>query len=197
MRRAIRFGFVATLLALLGCGSEGGSPGATAPGGSASSGGEVMSSAPVHASGSSRVAAKVGPAGGSLELSSGPRVEIPAGALSSPQDFVLEEAPKSTAFYNQEHERPVGPIFVFSPGVDAPDGKTIEVSIPLASYPQGWGDVALAVETPVGAMVGGEDAEHTRWEYNDANLKNGRAVGDLPGLNGYRLQFVLSNLEAQ
>jgi hypothetical protein len=71
------------------------------------------------------------------------------------------------------------------------------VSIPLSAYPQGWGNAAIGFEYPVGEVVGGEDAEHTRWQYADAKLVGGRLVAALPGLNGYRLQFVLSNLQAQ
>ena len=110
---------------------------------------------------------------------------------------MLNEAPMTTAFFNEEHERPIGPTFVLSPGVDAPDGNAIRVSIPLASYPKGWGDVAIGVEAPSGAVVGGEDSEHTKWDYENAKLVGGRAVAEMPALNGYRLQFVLTNLEAQ
>lgn len=192
--------FAATLgmaVALLGCGG-GGSPGASAASQDSSAGGEqTVPNAPVHKTGGKSVTAVIGPPGGSLELSSGAKIEIPAGAIEDKQTFVLEEAPGTTAFFNSEHERPVGPIFVISPGVNAPDGSTVQVSIPLASYPQGWGDVSLAYEYPVGEVVGGEDSEHTRWQYTDAKLSGGRAVAEVPGLNGYRLQFVLSNLEAQ
>jgi hypothetical protein len=78
-----------------------------------------------------------------------------------------------------------------------PEGETVSVSIPLASYPAGWGNGAIGFEYPVGDMVRGEDAEHTRWQYADAKIVGGRLVAELPGLNGYRLQFVLSNLEAK
>lgn len=196
MKPSVQIG-IAAMLILLGCtgGKSSGPAGASAPQGS--SGGEGVPTSAVHATGSKSVTAHVGPPGGSLELASGARIEIPPGAVQGAQDFVLNEAPMTTAFFNEEHERPVGPTFVISPGVDAPEGQTIKVSIPLAGYPKGWGDVAIGVETPAGAMVGGEDAEHTKWEYENAKLVGGRAVAELPGLNGYRLQFVLSNLEAQ
>jgi hypothetical protein len=45
--------------------------------------------------------------------------------------------------------------------------------------------------------VGAEDSQHTRWQYENARLTGGRAVADLPAINGYRLQFVLTNLESQ
>jgi hypothetical protein len=164
-----------------------------------SSGGDrnVVPNSAVRKTGSGSVSVLVGPPGGTLELSNGPRIEIPPGALDDGEEFVLKEAPKTTAFLNSEHEKPVGPAFIFSPGVEAPEGRVIEVSIPLASYPEGWGEVSIAYEYPVGAMVGAEDAEHTKWQYENAKLSGGRAVAKLPALNGYRLQFVLTNLEAQ
>jgi hypothetical protein len=173
------------------------SPGATAA--EASSGGDApaVASAPVHKTGSGSVSATVGPAGGSLELSGGPRVELPPGAVQENQDFVLKEAAKTTAFFNSEHERPVGPTFIFSPDVEAPEGGSIKVSIPVSNVPEGWGKPSIAYEYFAGEMVGAEDAEHTKWQYEDAQLSGGRAVAELPALNGYRLQFVLTNLEAQ
>jgi hypothetical protein len=174
------------------------SPGASSSSESTSGGDRAsVPNSTVRKTGSGTVEALFGPPGGTLELSSGPRVEIPPGAVEDGQEFVLKEAPKTTAFFNSEHEKPVGPPFIFSPGVDAPEGRTIQVSIPLGSYPEGWGEVSIAYEYPVGAMVGAEDAEHTKWQYEDAKLSGGRAVAQLPALNGYRLQFVLTNLEAQ
>jgi hypothetical protein len=201
MRASTRTGIVAALL-LLGCDNGGGSsPGASAAGSSSSSGGEGagagVPNSVVHATGSGKVSARIGPPGGSLELSSGAKVEIPPGAVEGGQDFVLTEAARTTAFFNEEHERPVGPTFIFSPGVDAPEGRAIRVSIPLAGYPKGWGDVAIGVEIPAGAMVGADEAEHTKWQYEEAKLQGGHAVAELPAVNGYRMQFVLSNLEAQ
>ena len=138
MRQSFGLGFVAVVVALLGCSNGGGRPPGASSNHSSSEGGErgVPNSA-VHKSGSGSVTATLGPPGGSLELASGPKVEIPAGAIDGSQDFVLREAPMTTAFFNEEHERPVGPTFILSPGVDAPDGGTVRVSIPLASYPQG------------------------------------------------------------
>src|SRR5262245_13975511 len=197
MRRSIGIRIAALVLLLLGCSSEPKGQHGSKTYGESSSGGDAVPNSAVHASGSNSASGHFGPPGGSLDLASGVKIEIPAGAVDGAMDFVLKEAPMTTAFFNQEHERPVGPTFVFSPGVDAPDGQAIRVSIPLASYPKGWGDVAIGVEIPVGAVVGGDESEHTKWEYEDAKLVGGRAVAELPGLNGYRMQFVLSNLEAQ
>jgi hypothetical protein len=81
--------------------------------------------------------------------------------------------------------------------MEAPPGTAIRISIPLASYPKGWGEVSLGHEYPVQQMVGADDSEHTKWQYENARLNGGRAVADLPSINGYRFQFVLSNLSAQ
>jgi hypothetical protein len=153
---------------------------------------------PVSKQGSGSVTAKLGPGGGSLELSEGPRVVIPAGAVEGGQEFVLKLAPATTAFKNKESERALGPTFSFSPGLDAPDGMTIEVSFPIDSLPAGWGDPSLAYEAATGAEISyGEDSTRTQWTYERAPLAAGRATAKLSDLQGLRLQFVLTNLEAQ
>ncbi|MDH5672115.1 MAG: hypothetical protein OEZ06_08200 [Myxococcales bacterium] len=186
--------------ALMACGASGSGSGGSTPGASGSDEGGEGEAAPnsvVHQSGGKEVEATFGSPGGVLELASGVKVEIPPGAVDGSQRFVLKEAPMTTAFFNEEHERPWGPTFVVSPGVEAPEGRSVRISVPLASYPQGWGDVAIAYEYPVSSRVGAEDSQHTRWQYENAQHTGGRAVAELPALNGYRLQFVVTNLEAQ
>ncbi|HEX2678486.1 MAG TPA: hypothetical protein VHM19_17660 [Polyangiales bacterium] len=151
----------------------------------------------VHKQGSGSVSAVLGPQGGTLELTDGPRVEVPAGAVEGGQEFVLKTAQKTTAFGNKEHEKAVGPTFSFAPDVTAPSGKSITVSVPLPSVPQGWGDPAIAYEIDEGQVVGAEDSTRTKWQYDNAKLQGGRVVAQLPQLPGLRLQFVISNLEAQ
>ena len=199
MRPSILIGIATAMFGLLGCGNSGGaSSPAEASESEPSSGGEVAApTSVVHATGGVTVTALLGPPGGSLELASGVKIEIPPGAVEGGQEYVLKEAPKTTAFGNQEREHAVGPTFIFAPEVSAPEGRTIRVSIPLASVPPGWGEPSIGFEYFDGEVVGGEDAEHTRWQYEDAKLSGGRAVAELPGLNGYRLQFVLTNLSAQ
>jgi hypothetical protein len=203
MRHSIQVGISVAVLAacsLVACNKgAGGSPGASEGGDEESTGGGdvAVPNSAVHKTGSGSVSALIGPPGGTLELASGAKVEIPPGAVQGGEEFVLKDAPNTTAFFNSEHERPVGPTFIFSPDVHAPEGRSIRVSIPLASYPAGWGDVSIAFEYPAGEMVGAEDSEHTKWQYEDGKLSGGRAVAELPALNGYRLQFVLTNLEAQ
>jgi hypothetical protein len=200
-KHKILIGVAAVLLGLLGCKSSGGSPGAstTNENGESSGGGDhaAMPTGAVHKSGGNTVSATFGPAGGTLDIASGARVDIPAGTFQEATDVVLSTTQGTTAFLNEEREKPVGPTFQVSPGFNAPDGSKIRVSIPLASYPEGWGDVSLGYEYPEGAVVGGEDSEHTKWQYEDAKLTGGRAVAELDAVAGYRFQFVLSNLEAQ
>ncbi len=184
---------IAMSCVLAGCG--GGT--AAGPGTSTSDQGGAARVTRASAVGSGSVSAVIGAPGGSLELSGGPRVEIPAGAVKEAQEFVLREATKTTAFLNSEAERPIGPIFIFSPELEAPEGQSIRVSLPLAGFPQGWGEPSISYEYIVGEMVGAENAQHTRWDYADARLSGGRLVADLPSLPGERLQFILTNLEAQ
>jgi hypothetical protein len=153
---------------------------------------------PVSKHGSRSVTATLGSGGGTLELDEGPRIVVPAGALKAGQDFVLELASKTTAFSNKESERALGPAFSFSPALDAPDGSMIEISFPLATVPQGYGEPSIAYEVQEGEAISyGEDSTRTRWEYERAALSGGRVVARLGAVNGLRLQFVLTNLEAQ
>jgi hypothetical protein len=188
-----------SVVGILGCG--GGSQAAAPAASTANEVKETHSAAgpvnPVRKQGSGTVSAKIGPGGGSLELSEGPRVVIPAGAIESGggQEFVLKVAPKTTAFLNKESERPLGPTFSFSPPLAA-DG--IEFSFPLASLPSGWGEPSIGYEVEAGGeVVGGEDSTRTKWQYERATMKDGRVVAKLSEATGLRLQFVLTNLEAQ
>lgn len=199
MRPWILIGVVVALLAAWSCSKKPGEPGASSgneP--SESEGGEApMPTGAVHKSGGDKVSATMGPAGGTLDIASGAKVEIPPGTFDEATDVVLTISQGTTAFFNSEHEKPVGPTFEVSPGMSAPEGRSIRVSIPLASYPEGWGDVSLGYEYPEGERVGAEDSEHTKWQYENAKLSGGRAVAEVQELAGYRLQFVLTNLEAQ
>jgi hypothetical protein len=186
----------ALLLSFSGCNKGKPSPAASAE--ERTSGGEPAAvTGPVHKTGSGSVSATLGSGGGTLELTGGPRVVIPPGAVQGTQEFQLKEAAKTTAFFNSEHERPVGPTFIFSPEVEAPEGSSITVTYSVANVPEGWGKPSIAYEYAAGEKVGAEDSEHTKWQYEDAELSGGKVEAKLPALNGYRLQFVMTNLEAQ
>jgi len=198
-KHGILIGIAVVLLGSWGCGNKKGSPGASSANGTDDSeGGELAAPrGAVNKSGGDSVSATMGPAGGRLDIASGARVEIPPGTLSEATDVVLAVSQGTTAFKNSEHEKAYGPVFEVSPAMAAPEGQSIRVSIPLASYPEGWGEVSLGYEYPEGARVGAEDSEHTKWQYENAKLSGGRAVAEVSELAGYRLQFVLTNLEAQ
>lgn len=151
----------------------------------------------VNARGSGTLIARIGPPGGSLELSIGPRIVIPPGAVEGGVDFVLKKAPLTTAFANDEAEKAAGPTFLLSPYVEAPKGRMIEVSIPMASMPAGFGDAALAYEYEIGARVGAEDSTHTRWEVTEARISGGRLVAEVEILPGMRLQFSITDQSVQ
>lgn len=183
-----------------GCGARGGTESGASATDDSSGGDDDEVAAPnsaVHKTGSGSVSGVFGSPGGSLELTGGPRVEIPPGAVEGAQEFVLKTAQKTTVFGNRESEKPVGPTFSFSPGIDAPEGRTITVSLPLPSIPDGWGEPSIAYEVDEGAIASGEDSTRTKWQYENASLSGGRAVAQMPGLPGLRLQFVLTNLEVQ
>jgi hypothetical protein len=151
----------------------------------------------VSKSGSGSVTATLGPGGGSLELTEGPKVVVPAGAVEGGMDFVLKLAPMTTAFANKESEKALGPTFSFSPPVDASDSGGIEVSFPLGSMPDGWGDPSIAYEAQEGAEIKGEDSTRTKWQYERAKYTGGRVVAKVSAASGMRMQFTLTNLEAQ
>lgn len=195
--------FAALLLGLATCKPGGGAdePGASSGSGdeseSSEGGGAPTPNSAVRKSGGKSASALMGPPGGTLEIASGAKVEVPPGTLKEAEEITIADAPSSTAFLNSEHQRPVGPVFIVAPPMEATEGRAIRISIPLGSYPSGWGDVQLGYEYPVGEMVGGEDSTHTKWSTEPAKLSGGRAVAELPAVPGFRMQFVLSNLESQ
>jgi hypothetical protein len=197
MRNATRQWFVLAA-AIIGCGgSQQAAPAANTANEARAGAVPTGPRNPVSKRGSGSVTATIGPSGGSLELDEGPRVEVPPGAISGGQEFVLKVAQKTTAFFNKESERPLGPTFSFAPDLVAPDGATIEVSFPLTSLPDGWGEPSIAYEVSEGAILGSEDSTRTKWQYEQGRVDGGRVVVQLPQVNGLRMQFVLTNLEAQ
>jgi len=188
-------------IVVAGCGgAQAAAPGAS----TANEAGEKVKAAsasgPMNAvskSGSESVTATLGPGGGSLELTEGPRVEVPAGAVEGGIDFVLNIAPMTTAFSNKESEKALGPTFAFSPPLDASADGGITVSFPLASMPDGWGEPSIAYEVAAGAEIMGEDSTRTKWMYERAKYSGGRVTATLPQASGMRMQFTLTNLEVQ
>jgi len=156
-KHKILIAIAVVLLGVWGCGKKAGEPGASSSneGGDESEGGELTAPrGAVQKSGGDSVSATMGPAGGRLDIANGARVEIPPGTLTEATDVVLTVSHGTTAFKNSEHEKAYGPTFEVSPAMAAPDGQSIRISIPLANYPEGWGEVSLGYEYPEGARVG-------------------------------------------
>jgi hypothetical protein len=188
-------------IVVMGCGgSQAAAPGASTANEAATAKQARSSSGPMNAvrkTGSGTVTATLGPGGGTLELTEGPRVVVPPGAVEGGQDFVLKLAPKTTAFANKESEKALGPTFSFAPPIDASANGGVEVSFPLGSMPDGWGDPSIAYEAEEGAEIMGEDSTRTKWQYERAKYSGGRVTATLPQANGLRMAFTLTNLEAQ
>jgi hypothetical protein len=158
---------------------------------------QEVSNRPVHKTGGSEVTATFGPAGGSLELSNGVRVEVPEGTVQEATDVVLKVAPITTVFKNEEYEKAVGPNFLITPDLTAPEGKSLVISILFSAFPEGFSEENLYLATEeIGTAheqrAFGENSQATRWEYRKVTFNNGRAVAQLDALSGMRLQFVLS-----
>jgi hypothetical protein len=151
---------------------------------------------PVKKRGDQKLIARVGHAGGTLELDNGARLDIPAGALSDEVELTFAEGTRTTAFANRDHERPLGPTLEMTP--ELPLASPIRVSIPLRDLPEGFDerDVALGVEQVASLQraVGGGGTQ-TRWDYVPATSTGGRAAAELSQLNGLRVQFVVSKSE--
>jgi len=151
----------------------------------------------VHRRGEDKLIVEVGPAGGTLELADGARVEIPAGALAEPVQITFAHGAHTTAFENREGEKALGTPLDLTPSVKA--SAPLVVSIPLASLPEGYSDEDLALATEVLAE---EQRDYqasaglrTRWDYIQAKHAEGRAKAELLPVPGYRVQFVLSRPE--
>jgi hypothetical protein len=150
-------------------------------------------STPVYEKGGSKLIATVGKAGGRLELGNGARLEIPEGALSEAVEITFSEGTHSTAFSNHEYEKPVGPILEVSPPLQL--NQSFRVSIPATRLPEGFeaSDLTLAVEVPADEQRAVQmHGVQTRWDYLPARSEDGRAVGELSAVPGYRVQFVVS-----
>ncbi len=170
---------------------------ATGGGGGSSGGGGSVSVGAAHAQGADRASARVGPAGGTLEIANGARVEIPPGAVGQPVEVTLTRAPATEAFNNREDERISGPAFIVSPRLESANGAKFVVSVPMTSVPDGFEqtDLAVAYETVSSEQRGLSEAmgsTQTRWEHSNAAVRSGRMSAELGELPGFRVQFVYS-----
>ena len=154
---------------------------------------QAQFSAPVHKRGGQKLIAMVGAAGGTLELDNGARLDIPAGSLGQEVEVTFAEGARTTAFSNHDYERPLGPTLEIAPELSL--DSAFEVSIPVTQLPDGFEekDLALGVEVPASKQraIEGQSTQ-TRWDYEQASSKSGRAVASLSQVPGYRVQFVVS-----
>ncbi len=154
-----------------------------------SSGGSVLPE--VHRRGQEKLVVAVGPAGGTLELDNGARLVIPKGAIAENTEVTLAAGARTSAFSNHDYEKALGPIVevVIESGVQSP----VEVSIPLGKIPEGFEekDLTLAFEVPSSNQRYESAATQTRWDYNPATSRAGRAAAELQP-PGYRVQFLVS-----
>src|SRR5262245_59321116 len=90
---------------------------------------------PVRKRGGDTLIARVGRAGGPLELDNGARLDIPAGALDEEVEVTFADGTRTTAFANRDFERPLGPTLEIAPELTLTG--PVRVSIPLRDMPEG------------------------------------------------------------
>jgi len=133
----------------------------------------------------------VGRAGGTLSLTNGARLEIPAGALDELTEVTLSHGAEGQAFGDREAQRALGPMLNIEPPLYS-DGVAFVVSIPEQPIPNGWSteDLAFAMEE-----VSDEQraidvlGTVTRWQFYNTNVEGGRIRASTTGLHGHRVQF--------
>ena len=179
MRDRLACGIVLGLV-VAGCGGAPPPPPRTAE--------EAPPPAPVHARGDTSVTARVGPAGGSLELANGARFEIPEGALAEETEIDLHLAP--APHWDLATKRPLGPVMEILPDLAAAGGTHFRISCPSEPIPDGWQaeDLGLGFEEDVGSRHLGT-ATATRWQMLRARQEGNRFVADIPSVGGHRLLF--------
>lgn len=189
-------GLIALAAAGAACGGGTTQTSSTGPGGGPAATTGPTAAGPVIESGDRTLTAEVGGAGGTLSLTNGSRVEIPAGALSEDYEIHFSVASQTQAFNNRDYERPVGPTIHLQPAM--PVASPLVVSIPAASIPREFqdGELTLAVEVPAaGQRAGVMGSTQTTWSHVAARSENGRFVADLPDVPGMRLQFLVAEAE--
>lgn len=181
-------------LALLTIGGCGGGSTTQAPAETAEASQEPARAAgPVVVRGDDEVRARVGRAGGRLELANGSRLEIPEGALTEEVEVVFAAGSSARGAWDTETKRPLGPTLEVRPPVAASGGATFRISSPAIPIPDGFApdDLALANEEETeGRQLSAVTA--TRWQMWPARVESGRFVAEMPVLGGHRVQFGVS-----
>jgi hypothetical protein len=193
MSKRVRYGILSMAIGLwAGCASAP-APSTVSPARAAEPSAGASSLGEVHKRGTGKLIAEVGPRGGTLELSNGARLSIPAGALSEVVEVTIAEGARTTAFSNHEYEHPVGPIVEISPSVEL--NAPAVISVPLGALPDGFStaDLTVGVEVVSDAQraVHGQGTQ-TRWDYLVASAGQGRVSAELSAIPGFRVQFLVS-----
>lgn len=166
--------------------------GATRPAPAAAVVGPPPPPTPVNARGDEEVVATIGPAGGSLELAAGWRIEIPEGALDAEVEVRFARGADAHVFDHEEGETEVGSVAELSPMVIPREGHLFRISAPTARVPAGFdeAEVVLGMEEETRGRAFA-DATATRWQYHRGSVEGGRYVANVAYLGGHRLQFGL------
>jgi hypothetical protein len=147
---------------------------------------------PVHLSGDRSVHGVIGPAGGSIALTGGLRVEIPEGALAEDVTFDVAVGNEANVWSREEGEAESGLLYDLRPAVAAVEGHVFTISVPARAAPQGFesAEVKLGMEEerPSRAFT---DVIQTRWQYHRAERRGDRYVAEVAYFGGHRLQFGL------
>jgi hypothetical protein len=148
---------------------------------------------PVQIRGDESAAADVGMEGGTLELASGARLEVPRGAFRAAERVNMASAQPTGAF-NVDTDQPVGPAFVIQPDVESEAGPFV-LSVPFSAVPPGYepSEVAIAIEEPSDSQRALVGSVQTRWNLYPAAIEGSRLRATTPVLPGFRFQFVFAH----
>lgn len=146
----------------------------------------------MHLSGDRDVHGVIGPAGGSISLGNGFRIEIPEGALEGDTTFDADIGAPANVWSSEEGETESGPLYDLRPFVIASGGRHFTISCDAPRAPSGFerADVVLGMEEEM-ARRAFTDAVQTRWQYHPARREGERYVADVAYFGGHRLQFGL------
>lgn len=147
---------------------------------------------PVHISGDRDVHGVIGPAGGSITLGNGFRIDIPEGALAADTTFEADIGAEANVWSSEEGEVESGPLYDLRPFVIAESGHTFTISCDAPRAPAGFesADVVLGMEEEMERRAF-TDAVQTRWQYHPASRIGERYSATLGYFGGHRLQFGL------
>ena len=147
---------------------------------------------PVHLNGANDVHGVIGPAGGSISLASGLRIEIPEGALREDVTFDAAVGRDASVWSREEGEVAGGQLYELRPVVVAEPGHTFRISATARAAPRDFVPTRVVLgmeeERPRRAFT---DVIQTLWQSHPARHEGQRYVADVAYLGGHRLQFGL------